>query len=40
VFGVLSGWLFLGETLTGTILVSLALVAAGIVLTNWPAKGG
>lgn len=34
VFGVLFGWLLLGEALTGTILIALILVGIGIVLVN------
>lgn len=34
VFGVAVGWLWLGETVTASLLVKLALVAAGIVLIN------
>lgn len=34
VFGVLFGWLILGETITGTIAIALVLVCAGIVLVN------
>ncbi len=33
-FGVLFGWLFLGETITWTIVAALVLVAVGIVLVN------
>lgn len=34
-FGVLSGWLVLGEELTFTIIYALAMVCIGIVLINW-----
>jgi len=34
VFGVAMGWLWLGEPVTGALLVQLALVSAGIVLIN------
>ena len=34
VFGVLFGWLILGEAITWTIVIALVLVAAGIVLVN------
>ena len=34
VFGVAVGWLWLGETVTASLLVKLALVAMGIVLIN------
>ena len=34
VFGVLMGWLWLGETVTTALLVQLGLVVAGIVLIN------
>lgn len=40
VFGVIFGWLMLGETLTWTIVVALALVAAGIVLVNRKPRAG
>lgn len=36
VFGVLSGWIFLGEALGAPILLALALVAAGLILINRP----
>jgi drug/metabolite transporter (DMT)-like permease len=39
VVGVLAGWLALGERVTLGFLAALALVAAGIVLVHWPAKG-
>lgn len=39
VFGVLCGWLMLGEPLTWSVLVALALVSAGIVLINRKPKG-
>jgi drug/metabolite transporter (DMT)-like permease len=39
VVGVLAGWLALGERVTLAFLAALALVAAGIVLVHWPAKG-
>jgi len=38
VVGVLAGWLVLGERLTPAFVASLALVALGIVLVNWPAR--
>lgn len=38
VFGVLLGWLLLGEALAPSLLVSLALVVAGIILINRPAR--
>jgi drug/metabolite transporter (DMT)-like permease len=34
VFGVAVGWLWLGETVTVSLLAKLALVAVGIVLIN------
>lgn len=37
VVGVLAGWLALGERPTPAFLAALVLVAAGIVLVNWPA---
>jgi drug/metabolite transporter (DMT)-like permease len=40
VFGVLFGHWFLGEALTGRLILSLVLVAAGIVLVNWPVRAG
>jgi drug/metabolite transporter (DMT)-like permease len=38
VFGVALGWLILGESLTAQTFVALALVAAGMVLINRPAR--
>jgi drug/metabolite transporter (DMT)-like permease len=40
VFGVMSGHWVLGEPLTGPLIVSLVLVAAGIVLVNRPSRAG
>jgi drug/metabolite transporter (DMT)-like permease len=40
VFGVAFGHWFLGETLTGPLLLSLVMVTAGIVLVNRPARAG
>jgi drug/metabolite transporter (DMT)-like permease len=34
VFGVLSGWLILGEQLSDTVLISLVLVSIGVILVN------
>ena len=34
IFGVLMGWVFLGEQITPSLIVSLVLVAAGILLIN------
>jgi drug/metabolite transporter (DMT)-like permease len=39
VLGVLAGWLVLGEHMTLAFLAALALVAAGIVMVSWPARG-
>jgi drug/metabolite transporter (DMT)-like permease len=39
VLGVVAGWLLLGEVLTPSFLVAMALVALGILLVNWPASG-
>ena len=39
VVGVLAGWLVLGERLTPAFIAALALVAAGIALVSWQAKG-
>ncbi|MEM7438151.1 MAG: DMT family transporter [Pseudomonadota bacterium] len=39
VFGVLCGWLMLGEPLTGSVMGALVLVSAGIVLINRKPKG-
>lgn len=39
VFGVLLGWVMLGEQLTASILVALLLVSAGIVLVNRKPRG-
>jgi drug/metabolite transporter (DMT)-like permease len=38
VFGVMFGYVVLGEPLTGPLILSLVLVAAGIVLVNRPAR--
>jgi drug/metabolite transporter (DMT)-like permease len=38
IVGVLAGWLILGDELTPTFLASVALVAAGILTINWPAR--
>ncbi len=34
-FGVLAGWIILGEPVSPTIVGALALVGTGIVLVNW-----
>ena len=39
VLGVLAGWLVLGERVTLAFVAALALVATGIALVHWPAKG-
>jgi len=39
VFGVAAGHLMLGEPLTPSLLLALALVAGGLVLVNKPASG-
>ena len=39
VLGVLAGWLVLGERVTLAFVAALALVASGIVLVHWPARG-
>jgi drug/metabolite transporter (DMT)-like permease len=38
VFGVLCGALFLGEPLTIRIFLALALIAAGLIIVNRPAR--
>jgi drug/metabolite transporter (DMT)-like permease len=38
VFGVALGWLLLSEQLTGSVFIALALVAAGMMLINLPAR--
>jgi drug/metabolite transporter (DMT)-like permease len=38
IFGVLMGWLLLGEPLGRGVLVALGLVACGLVLINWPRR--
>jgi drug/metabolite transporter (DMT)-like permease len=40
IFGVLAAALVLGERLNASLLISLVLVAAGILLANWPAGTG
>lgn len=40
IFGVLAGWLILGEPLTLALLVAMGLVAAGVYLVNRPAGTG
>jgi len=35
IFGVLAGVIFLGEEFTGSLMVGLPLVCAGIFLVNW-----
>lgn len=37
-FGVLSGWLILGERLTSGVLIGGLLIGIGIVLVNWPSR--
>jgi drug/metabolite transporter (DMT)-like permease len=39
VLGVLAGWLVLGERVTVAFVAALALVATGIALVHWPARG-
>jgi drug/metabolite transporter (DMT)-like permease len=39
IVGVLAGWLVLGERLTPSFVAALALVASGIALVSWQAKG-
>ena len=39
VLGVLAGWLVLGERVTLAFVAALALVATGIALVHWPARG-
>lgn len=38
IFGVLMGWLLLGEPLGRGVLVALGLVACGLILINWPRR--
>jgi drug/metabolite transporter (DMT)-like permease len=38
IFGVLAGWLLLGEMLSPGFIFAVACVAAGIAMVNWPAK--
>lgn len=38
VFGVLFGWVLLGENISINLLLALTFIAAGIVLVNWPGK--
>ena len=38
ILGVLAGWLLLGEPLSLAFLAAVALVAAGILIINWPAR--
>jgi drug/metabolite transporter (DMT)-like permease len=40
VFGVIFGWLVLGENIGITIVGSLFLVSVGIILINWKKKSG
>jgi drug/metabolite transporter (DMT)-like permease len=35
---VFAGWLILGDQMTPNFLIAVALVAAGILTINWPAK--
>ncbi|MDB5568895.1 MAG: Permease of the drug/metabolite transporter superfamily [Hyphomicrobiales bacterium] len=37
VMGVLAGWAIMGDPMSPTFLVAVAMVAAGILLVNWPA---
>ena len=37
-FGVLSGWLLLKETITGALIAALVLVAVGIYMVNRPQR--
>ncbi len=38
VFGVIFGWLILGEQITLSIILALAFIAVGIAMVNWPQK--
>ena len=38
VFGVVFGWLLLGETVGKSLWVSLALISMGLVMTNYPQR--
>ncbi len=38
VFGVLTGVIFLDEEFTGSLMMGLPLVCAGIFLVNWKSK--
>jgi drug/metabolite transporter (DMT)-like permease len=38
IIGVFAGWLLLGDQFTPSFLTSVALVAAGILTINWPAR--
>jgi drug/metabolite transporter (DMT)-like permease len=37
-FGVLAGWVILGEPITMSILIALAMVGGGIALISWRRK--
>jgi drug/metabolite transporter (DMT)-like permease len=38
IVGVIAGWLILGDALTPSFLVAVAMVAAGILTINWPTR--